>query len=214
MVTAVYPHANYYLDLHSADLTEALTPFTVFIKGNAKSQELATAFGLPIAVQIGNGSYTISGASGVGLPGIVAEVGGGGRWSEKEVIDMSEGIARVMKHLDMLVHPSNIGELSAEDARRWNSIGMLVAPVEEPPEAPCVVTMTVPLAPFDGFWYPDRTPGDTVKEGETVGRIQDIWGNTVATINSEKAGKYLYGSTTLWIAKGEALFGIATPIES
>lgn len=213
LVKEIYPHAGAYIDLHSGDLTEDLTPFTLFVKDNAKSQDLATAFGLPITVQGGNGGYTVNGASNAGLPGIVAEVGSGGRWSQQEVLRMSEGIARVMKHLGMLVHPSDAGELSATDARGWNSIGMLVAPVEEPPKAPLIVTAKSLAASCDGYWYPDRKPGDKVKAGDKLGQIQDIQGNAIGMVIAEKAGIYLYGSTSLWVAEGEVLSCIATPIE-
>ncbi|KAI4140731.1 MAG: hypothetical protein L6R39_005675 [Caloplaca ligustica] len=214
LVTSVYPYADAYLDLHSADLTEELTPFTLFVRDNAESRELSIAFGLPIAVQGDGGGYTVSGASDVGLPGIIVEIGGGGRWSEKEVTQMSEGIARVMEHLKMLVLPCDVGELSAEDARDWNNVGRLVAPVEAAsPKVPSMVTMWVCLSPSEGFWHPDKKPGDTVKGGERLGQIQDVYGNTIATIRSQKAGIYLYGSTSLRIAKGETLFGIAMPVE-
>jgi predicted deacylase len=188
LVTDVYPHADAYIDLHSGDLDEALVPFTLFPSGNAKGEALAAAFGLKVAVEAGGEGYTINAASRIGLPGIIAEVGGNGLWSEALVGEMSAGIARVMTHL-----------------------GMLREEVEPAPRTPETVTMWVPAASCDGLWYPAKELFDRVATGEALGEICDEFGAVLATIRSEKSGFLLYRLTSLSVNRGEALLGVATP---
>ena len=190
LVREIYPLAQAYIDLHSGDLDEALVPFSLFPSGSAASEALAAAFGLPIAVEAGGEGYSINAASRVGVPGIIAEVGGNGLWGEATVGQMGAGVARVMHHL-----------------------GMLDGPVEPAPQAsPRRVTMWVPAAPSDGLWYPAKELSEPVASGEVLGEIRDVFGTVLATIRSEKAGFLLYRLTSLSVNRGEALLGVATPL--
>ena len=81
LVTAVYPRADAYLDLHGGDLSEALVPFSLFPSGSAASETLAGVFGLPVAVAAGGegGSPCRSNSSSsrlarVSLPGDSAAI--------------------------------------------------------------------------------------------------------------------------------------------
>ena len=82
-------HADAYLDLHGGDIPEALVPFSICRGGteavDAKSKELATAFGLPYLltvsrpIQQAKGSSSYVAAAERGIPAVLAEAGGVGQ---------------------------------------------------------------------------------------------------------------------------------------
>lgn len=190
LVTEVYPQADAYLDLHGGDLSESLVPFSLFPSGSAASETLAGVFGLPIAVAAGGEGYTINAAGRLGIPSVLAEVSGNGLWDEAGVTQLTDGIARVMRH-----------------------IGMTTQEVAPPPQPkPHTVTMWVPTASADGLWYPAKDLSDPVAVGEVLGEIRDVFGQTLATVRSDKAGSILYRLTSLSVNRGEALLGVGTPV--
>ncbi len=190
LVTSVYPKVDAYIDLHGGDLDESLVPFSLFPSGSEPSRTLAGVFGLPIAVAAGGEGYTINAAGKLGVPSILAEVSGNGLWDEAGVRQITDGIARVMRH-----------------------IGMTTKDVGPPPQPePEVVTMWVPSAPCDGLWYPFKDLSQPVAAGEALGEIRDVFGTTVTPVRSEKTGSILYRLTSLSVNKGEALLGVGTPV--
>jgi predicted deacylase len=192
LVTSVYPLADAYLDLHGGDLDESLAPFTIFPNGCEKSQALATAFGLPVAVAAGGEGYTINAAYRIGIPSLLPEVSGNGLWGEETVGQMMAGIERVMHHL-----------------------GMISGEVQPAPQvSPEFVTMWVPSAPVSGLWYASKELSEPVAAGEVLGEIRDVFGAVLATIRSEKDGFILYRLTSLSVNQGEALLGVGTPLSS
>jgi predicted deacylase len=190
LVTSVYPKVDAYLDLHGGDLSESLNPFSLFPRGSEASKLLASVFGLPIAVAAGGEGYTINAAGKLGVPSVLAEVGGNGMWNEAGVTQMMDGIARVMRHLGM-------------------TSGNVAPPPQPEPE---FVTMWVPSAPTDGLWYPAKDLAGRVETGEVVGEIRSIFGEVLASVRSEKTGSILYRLASLSVNKGEALLGVGTPL--
>ncbi|MCB5176979.1 succinylglutamate desuccinylase/aspartoacylase family protein [Microvirga lenta] len=189
LVTEVYPQADAYLDLHGGDLDESLAPFTLYPKDCEVSKNLATVFGLPVAVAAGGEGYTINAAYRVGVPSVLPEVSGNGLWGEDTVGEMMAGIRRVMHYL-----------------------GMVDEPVLPPPQVPAYVTMWVPTAPADGLWYPAKDLSEIVCVDDVLGEIRDVFGTVLATVRSEKEGFVLYRLTSLSVNKGEALLGVGTPL--
>ncbi|KGM34661.1 hypothetical protein P409_09000 [Inquilinus limosus MP06] len=190
LVTKIYPQADAYLDLHGGDLSEALAPFSLFPAGSDASQALAVAFGLPVAVAAGGEGYTINAAGRLGVPSLIAEVGGNGVWDEAGVAALTAGIDRVLHHL-----------------------GMVAGPVPAAPqERPQMVKMWVPAAGADGLWYPAKEIGQTVAAGDVLGEIRDIFGSVQETIDSKQGGFVLYRLSSLAVNRGEALLGVGTPI--
>ncbi|HVJ51294.1 MAG TPA: succinylglutamate desuccinylase/aspartoacylase family protein [Aliidongia sp.] len=190
LVTAIYPQADAYLDLHCGDLSEALVPFCLFPSGSEASRALATAFGLPVAISAGGEGYTINASGRLGVPSIIAEVGGNGLWDEAGVGMMMAGIDRVLSHL-----------------------GMIAGPVPRAPQAqPLFVTMTVPAAATDGLWYPAKGLSAPVGKGEVLGDIRDLFGAVRETVHAPTDGVVLYRLSSLAVNKGEALLGIGTPL--
>lgn len=190
LVTQVYPGADAYLDLHGGDLSEALLPFSVFPAGSGASRALAAAFGLPVAVSAGGEGYTINAAAQLGVPGIIAEVSGNGLWDDAGVAALTEGIDRVLHHLGMVDGP-----VAAASGKQ-----------------PQIVTMWVPSAGVSGLWYPAKDLSDSVKSGETLGEIRDVFGAVRETVVSEQDGFILYCLSSLAVNQGEALLGVGTPV--
>ena len=190
LVTEAYPQADAYLDLHGGDLSEELAPFTLFPNNSEASRALAVAFGLPVAISAGGEGYTINAAGRLGVPSIIAEIGGNGLWDEAGIAAMIAGIDRVLHHLDMIPGP---------------------AP-SAPPEPPRLVTMWVPAASADGLWYPVKELSQPVRTGELLGEIRDVFGTVRERILAKDDGAILYRLSSLAVNKGEALLGVGTPL--
>jgi predicted deacylase len=187
LVTEVFPKADAYIDCHGGDLDEGLEPFTIFPAGSEKSQALAAAFGIPVAVAAGGAGYTVDAAHKLGIPSILPEVSGNGLWGDDTVSQLTDGIHRVMQHIGMLP-----GEAAMTDLN--------------------VVTMWVPTAPVTGLWYPKKDLAEPVAKGELLGEIKTVFGETLASIHSEKDGFILYRLTSLSVNEKEALLGVGTPV--
>jgi predicted deacylase len=190
LVTAVFPHADCYLDLHGGDLDEALLPFTIYPRRSEASRALAIAFGLPIAIASEGKTHSIAGAVDLGIPSLLPEMSGNGLWTNDTVGELTAGIDRIMKHLDMIDRE-----------------------VKPAPQAkPDFVTMWVPVAASTGLWYSAVEVGAEVATGDTLGQIKDPFGTVLSTISSEKPGKVVYRMTSLSVNEGEALLGVGTPL--
>jgi hypothetical protein len=188
LVTAVFPHADCYLDLHGGDLDESLLPFTIYPRRSEASRALAVAFGLPIAIASEGKTHSIAGAVDLGIPSLLPEMSGNGLWTDDTVGELTAGIERIMKH-----------------------IGMIDRDVKAPPQAtPDFVTMWVPVAAATGLWYSAVEIGAEVTAGQTIGHIKDPFGKVLSTITSEKPGQIVYRMTSLSVNEGEALLGVGT----
>lgn len=190
LTSAVFPHADCYLDLHGGDLDESLMPFTIYPRRSEASRALAVAFGLPIAIASDGKTHSISGAADLGIPSLLPEMSGNGLWDDDTVGELTAGIDRIMKHL-----------------------GMIERAVKPAPQTmPAFVTMWVPTAPVTGLWYSAVEVGARVDVGTILGRVKDPFGKTLATVASDKPGTIVYRMTSLSVNEGEALLGVGTPL--
>ena len=126
----------------------------------------------------------------LGIPSVIAEVGGNGLWDEAGVTTLTDGTLRVMRHLGMIDRD--------------------VPPA--PQAAPRYVTLWVPPAPVTGLWYPAVALEATVAVGAVLGEIRDVFGRVLATVRSERAGAIIYRLTSLSVNAGEALLGVGSPL--
>lgn len=186
----VIKQADYYIDLHGGDMNEALVPFTVFQKTgdeatNAKSLELARVFGIAYLVGSDVKGSTVSAAAALGIPGILPESGGQGIWEPHHIQTLSDGLNRVLKHLKMV----DGGEPAAADTVVMNQFVWL-------------------RSEHDGCYYPDVKVGDTVTEGQPLGRVAGFDGKTLQSISAPVSGAVLFLVTTLAINQGDPLLAI------
>ena len=60
----------------------------------------------------------------------------------------------------------------------------------------------------DGFWYPAIEVGDDVKKDQVLGKITDVWGNTLQTVKATATGRVLFLVSSLAINNGDPLLAI------
>ena len=175
---SVIAPADVLIDLHGGDMVEALVPFSIYsVSGNdevdARSVALGKAFGLPYLVASrpqpgGIGGTTAHAAAAAGIPSIIAEAGSSGLLTEPETRLMVDGIENALRSLGMLE-----GEAKSFD------------PVE-------IEEFTWLRAPAEGMWYPSVEVGAQVREGQNIGRIGNLYGDTLAEIRAPHDGTVLF----------------------
>lgn len=174
--------ADAYIDLHSGDGYEELTPYVYYVGGTrveAVSREMARRVDVSHVVRSGStsgGAYNT--ASATGVPSILIERGGMGRWSEEEVQADIEDVCNVLKYLGILP-----GEVFAREQRKFTEV------VYED-------------APTCGCWYPTKRAGERFEAGETLGEINDYFGNVLFTCKAQAKGMMLYQTKSLTVLKG------------
>ena len=188
-------HADAYLDLHGGDIPEALVPFSICRGGHervdAKSKELATAFGLPYLltvsrpIQAAKGSSSYVAAAERGVPAVLAEAGGVGQLQQDAVTLLADGVFRVLAHLEMM-------ETSVPDA----------AP-------PAVLTaFEWVYAQHAGMFYPTVAADDVVHAGQEIGTVGSLFGETLQTIVSPVDGRILFLTINPAVLANGLLMGI------
>jgi predicted deacylase len=215
-------HADAYVDLHGGDIPEALVPFVICRAGNdevaKKSKAIAMAFGLPYVLTVSKpvqpskghragagGLSSYSAAADKGTPAILAEAGGVGQMQEEAVSLLVNGVVNVMRHLGML-----------EDAKFESHIANSETNSKAKPKktARSAVATTV-LTKFDwlytkstGVWYPKVAQGDAVREGEQIGTVGDLFGDTLDEITSPVNGVVLFLTINPSVLENGLLMGI------
>lgn len=174
-----------YIDLHSGDGYEELTPY-VYCQGAARkdvaerSRAMAELVDVPYVVPsqtTTGGAYNHAGSMGV--PGILIERGGLGLWSREEVDADKKDVRNILHALGVLdsarepqlLHPVELGTVFYENSR------------------------------FNGCWYPRRKAGDRVLEGEVLGEVRDYFGNLLQVCKAKSDGVLLYQTRSLSILK-------------
>lgn len=176
----IFRNADIYIDLHSGDGFEELTPF-VYCQGAAEpsvaeiSRELAELVDVPYLVpsQIAaGGAYNYAGS--LGVPGILIERGCGGRWTRDEVEADKKDVRRILRHLGVL-------------------------PGKPKACMPKEVLDNVIYENSDstGFWYPFKKAGDRIIRGETLGEVRDCFGNLLQACRAQLDGVLLYQVNSL-----------------
>ncbi len=176
---SVIQPADALVDLHGGDMVEALAPFSIYsVTGNDevdnRSAAIGRAFGLPYLIANrpqpgGLGGTSVQAAAAAGVPGIIAEAGSSGLLTEPETRMLIEGVENVVRHLGTLDGDSRQASLIVEIERfTWMN------------------------SPAEGMWYPSVEVGEAVEEGQTIGRIGDLFGETLAEITAPHAGDILF----------------------
>jgi uncharacterized protein len=199
-------HADTYVDLHGGDIPEALVPFVICRAGAGsdaklvaevarKSKEIAMVFGLPYLltvskpVQPSKGQSSYAAAAEKGIPAILAEAGGVGQMREDQVELLVNGVRNVMTHLGML---SEDLRLKRGDRKK-----------------PKVLTkFEWVYTKHAGMWYPKVEPGDEVKRGNEIGRVGDLFGDTLEKIISPVDGVVLFLTINPSVLENGLLMGI------
>ena len=182
----VYPKVDYYIDLHSGDDFEALTPY-VYYAGKAAqevtevSRKMAEQVDVPYMVRSmvsSGGAYNY--AASKGIASILLERGGMGAWTFEEVNSDKRDVRNILSSLGMYQ--------IRRDVRNY-------VPME-------VTDVCYQAASEDGLWYPAAKPGDMVAEGALLGTIRDYNGKLRETCRAEYTGVVLYQTGSLQVTEG------------
>lgn len=184
-----------YIDMHGGDMIEALVPFVaITVVGkpevDATAERMARAYGIrAFLAKQGTGPIggtTTGSAAEAGVPALLTEAGGQGVWHESEVAILYDGVRRVMSEFDMYAGIDDAGE-TAQRLGGWDWL----------------------RADVDGLFYPTVGIGDQVQEGQLVGSIKDIFGETLREYHAPVAGEVLFLVTSLAMNQGDPLMSIA-----
>ncbi len=195
LTTEFIARADCYIDLHGGDMVEELEPFSICRRGDDdvdhKSLELAKVFGLPNVlmidrpIQVAKGSMSFVAGVERGVPSFIAEAGGVGRLQPEAVEQLSEGVMRVLNHL-----------------------GVTNEPVPTAPEPAILSRFDWLYSENAGMFYPSVTINDDVDEGQVVGRIGSLSGETIEVVKSPLAGRVIFTTTSPAVLENGLLMGI------
>jgi hypothetical protein len=194
---AAWLHANViapsdrFIDCHCGDLNEALVSFTGIeetgdpeVDGLARS--MAEAYALDYLVIGPTHGSTTTAAAAAGIPAVLGEVGGQGRWPETDVALHATGLLRAL-------HVAGL--------------------IPEPPAGPRRATRVLPSEAWlrsevTGFWHPAVEVGQEVSKGQIVGEVQDAFGTALRVVEAPLAGVVLFLVSSLAMNAGDPLLAI------
>ena len=177
--------ADYYIDLHSGDDYEKLTPY-VYYAGKASpevvklSRQMAEQVDVPYMVKsevASGGSYNY--AATCGIPSVLLERGGMGAWETEEVRSMKRDVRSILRFLEIYDGHRSM--------RKYYPLN--------------VTQVQYQSASYSGLWYPQKKAGDLFTEGEVLGYIKDYEDNILETCTSYGDGVILYQTGSLQVIK-------------
>jgi uncharacterized protein len=187
--TIIRPSA-YYIDLHGGDMIEALVPFAIYLASENQqveqtSLEMAKATGIARIIRGLTPGSTYAAASAAGIPSVLAEIGGQGVWSDELVEQHKEGALNVLRYLGVLPGDKPVHtDQSVYDTFAWMRSGQ------------------------DGLFHPTVQIGETVREGQPIGRITDYFGNELQSLTAVAGGEIVFLVTSLAINDDDPLLAI------
>jgi predicted deacylase len=195
----------------------------------ARSKQIAIAFELPYVltvskpVQPAKGLSSYAAAAEKGIPAILAEAGGVGQMQEEAVTLLSRGVINVMRHLEMIESVADVTAIANDEARMTNDELNPKSKVQRTARSALATTKTSAaetgastlLTKFEwlytkstGVWYPKVAAGDAVREGEPIGTVRDLFGDTLEEIVSPVNGVVLFLTINPSVLENGLLMGI------
>lgn len=184
----LHKHAQYYVDLHSGSMHEALAPHLYYPASSepavlAQSLKLAACCAVPYAVAstFTKGSYGY--AAHAGCPGLLLERGQHGMNAKADIEGMMDDVLRMLFETGMYT----------------------VSPPPNPVQQMRIASFDAPSVEQTGCWYPAYNAGDIVEAGALLGEVRDVFGVTLSTYTAKRRGVVLYQIGTLIAMEGETL---------
>ena len=194
--TELITGSDAYIDAHCGDMVEALEPFALYEAGPAQARagEMATAYALPYVIRQEKGpdrpvsGTSSSAAAEIGVPAITAESGECGLVQE-------EAVARHVRGLDGVLALLGMADLPAGSAQR---------------PAPVYLSRFVWMrCEHAGWWAPAVKPGDSVREGQTIGTVSSLDGSQVLeTVTAPADGVPIFITSSPAVADDGLLLGL------
>ncbi len=192
--TKVIEGSDALIDMHAGDMVEALEPFTLYDAGpaEARARDLAEAYGLGYIIRQDPhpdgtlGGTTSAAAAGIGIPAIIAEVGGCGLVEQAAVDGHVRGLNRVLARLRMSDEP--VGDaVPPRSLRRFRWL----------------------YCEHQGFWVPAEPVGTAVTEGQVLGTVSSIDGTEILeTITAPSDGVLMFVTSSPAVAADGLLLGL------
>ena len=184
--------ADYYLDLHGGDLHEQLPNYVYYpdVENREvvrKSLEMADMLEATFQVKTTNWGGAVGGAGYYhNLPALLIERGGRGLWSREEVDSYKANIHNVLRFLQV-----EEGEAFRPEKK-----------------ATTLVDSITLEATVDGCWYPCVELGETVKKGQKIGELRDLFGTVLEELAAPYDGINIYMVVSLAVSVGDPLISI------
>jgi len=184
--------SDVYVDMHCGDMNEALVSFTGIEETgdaavDARARELAEAYGLRYLLVGPLAGSTTTTAAGLGIPAVLGEVGGQGRWPRDDVELHAAGFRR-------LLHAAGV--------------------LDDAPAQPGFATETLGQeawmrASTTGYWHPTVDVGERVAAGTVVGEVQDPFGAMLERPVAPIDGVVIFLVSSLAMNAGDPLLALA-----
>jgi predicted deacylase len=184
--------SDVFVDMHCGDMNEGLVSFTGIedtgdAAVDARSRELADAYGLRYLLIGPSPGTTTTAAATLGIPAVLAEVGGQGRWPAQDVALHAAGFRRLLLKAGLI-----------DDAPAEPSFATEVLPTEAWMRA----TTT-------GYWHPAVEVGQRVTRGAVVGQVQDAFGVVLERPAAPIDGVVIFLVSSLAMNAGDPLLALA-----
>ena len=192
LMTEVIAGSDAFVDMHSGDMNEALVPFTGIEETgdpavDTRSRELAEAYGLRYLLIGPSPGTTTTAAAALGIPAVLGEVGGQGRWPRQDVALHAAGLRRLLRAAGLI------------DA----------APVTPAHRTEVLPTEAWMRATSSGYWHPAVGVGDRIQAGTMVGEVQDAFGNVLERPAAPIDGVVIFLVSSLAMNAGDPLLALA-----
>lgn len=164
---AVMTGSDAFMDMHCGDMNEALVPFNGLEETGDRARDeraraMAAAYGLDYLVVGPLPGSTTTAATALGMPALLAEVGGQGLWPEADVARHAAGLRRTLAVLGLR---DGSGDPAPGVQRRLEDDVWL-------------------RSSTNGFWHPSVAVGDHVRAGDRVGEVQDAFGTALEVVTA------------------------------
>ncbi|MCQ2373432.1 MAG: M14 family metallopeptidase [Phascolarctobacterium sp.] len=185
--------ADFYVDMHSGDIHESLHPYVYYpgqptpeIEKKARSVAKVLDMEYMVRSMATGGAYNY--AASTGLPAILIERGGAGLCLREDIDAYKDDIRNILRKLNMFslcvkprhYHPRDVENLIYLEALET------------------------------GCWIHHIHSGDWVVEGQVLGTVTDLFGETITTYYAEQSGVVLYVCPALSAPKGTILCAYGT----
>lgn len=186
-------NTDYLLDMHAGDIPESLEPFTLFEESSVedKSLEMAKSYGIKHIVRQPKSALVVSGstssaAASIGVPAITAESGQNGILDQVAVNRHLEGLRNLAISLGVISgQKSEQSEYSLYDGWNWLR------------------------AQSEGWWEPTVPTGKSVRKGDLLGTLSQVWGEESQEIRAPEDGRVLFQTSSPAVSRDGILIGLA-----
>lgn len=190
--------AQYFVDFHTGGDRFRQQSFVFYsVTGTVPADRydaLARGFGLPVLWRdtekvFSHDATTIFSAAGI--PSFLLEVGGGQPLDPKDVRAQADAAGSFLR-----------------------AVGVLPGGPARPPAFTLVTGYRIVTNARGGFFEAAVAPGERIREGSVLGKIVDVWGDTVETMTAPAGSEIVLGvSTYPAAATGGWLFELGTGLQ-